>query len=254
MRFIASIAFLCALGAAYAAPGSNGLPPEVHPSFAAALDKADAAIAKRDFQYALALCHGILYSNGIKIQLAEPTLGNQKNDMYRATQSAIKAWESALGRDCPLKLVAATPADVKVQIVERIPEAGDDALGLIQMRHQYRWTRSDYSVTTTATVHVQRSYDGAAMSSGEYTEIVCHELGHLLGLADVDQRGLLMGPMVIGKVILAPAPYEAQVVQTLRSKARAKVAEIERMKASVPVSLLDVCDVRTKLQHLQQGC
>ena len=213
------------------ATGVQGnLPPECHPSFVKALDRADEATTNKDYQYGLALCHGVLYTGGVTVKIDEKTLGSNRTASVSAVNTAVKTWQTALGKDCPIRLVSGSEAaQVLIQFVDRVPRQGDDALGLIELQKSYRWNKSRYEVETKATIFVQRGYDGETLPEDHLQEIVCHELGHLLGLADVDFTGHLMGPLVIGHPIDGPLPHEIRAVKLLREAARSKISEIERI-------------------------
>lgn len=209
---------------------STTLPPECHPSFVKSLEKADEAVNGRDYQYGLALCHGILYTGGVTIKVDERTVTNNRQANLGAVATAVQTWQAALGKDCPLKLVPSTEtAQVTIQYVDKIPRESADALGLIELQKSYRWNRTRFEFETKATIYVQRTYEGKVLPQDHLEEIVCHELGHLLGLADVEHTGHLMGPMVIGEPVSGPLPHEIRAIKLLREAARTKVSEIEKL-------------------------
>jgi hypothetical protein len=57
-----------------------------------------------------------------------------------------------------------------------------------------------------------------------------HELGHLLGLGDVESTGVLMGPLERGKPLTKPTKNEVEDVKALRHAIREKIRAAEAIQ------------------------
>lgn len=209
---------------------SKALPPEVHPTFAKALQNADIASQGRDYQKAQALLKGILYPDGVTVKLDESSALDLKSRAIKATNRAVKTWHQRLQGDSPIRLVSSkAKADLTIVFVNKVPSSSHDALGLIELQKQYRWNNVRHEVTNSGTIWVQRTWDGKYLTEDQMTEVICHELGHLLGLADVDNVGTLMGPMVMDRPTMEPAAHELSALKRLRHEARISLSRVQSL-------------------------
>ena len=226
---LAATLWVASVSIALASTGSPALPPEIHPGVARAIEKADQAINQGSFQQALAILHATVYTGGVTVRVDESGLGDLRPIAHRAVTRGIRGWETALGADNPIRLVAPhQSAQVVIKFVDRVPDSDHDACGLIQLEKQYRWNSQRFEYEVKGTIYVQKSVSGKPLTEDHLTEIICHELGHLLGLADVDDHGVLMGPMVMSQATLEPASHEVRAVKVLRERARNSIATINR--------------------------
>ncbi len=220
----------CSLVLSAVALASNGtLPKSASIDTRNAIEKADAAMGEGDRQLALALYEGSLFPNGVKVAVDQGSLDN--DDQYKAVYFAVEVWGKVLEGDSPVELVDhVEDADVVVKFVDSIPERGEDALGLIQLEKSYRWSKTMHSVKCKGTISVVRTAVGGKLSMSETRDVVMHEVGHLLGLGDVESTGYLMGPLERGKPLAKPTLTEIEDVKALRRMVR------ERIKAAVAPS------------------
>lgn len=190
--------------------------PLVHDAWVKGLDKAQTAVSQGDYTRALALLSGGIYTKGVKVGLDERSLGVNREAARRVLRRAVAYWDDALGDDCPIRFnVPGDLPDIKVCLVDSIGH-GADELGLIEMKKSYQWSPDRYGCTTTGKISIIRAFEGQALSEREMTEVLAHELGHLLGLADVDEVGTLMGPMDRGQLTAGPAAAEVSAVIEVR--------------------------------------
>lgn len=198
--------------------------PLVHPAWVKSLDRAAALADQGEVNHALALVSGGLYTNGVTIGLE--TRGSSASSR-RAFNRAVHYWQGALGDDCPIRVVEGA-GSVNVVMVDSISGAGDE-LGLIEMKKNYQWSPQAYSCGTTAKISIVRSYAGSPLTEDELTETMAHEMGHLLGLADVDEVGYLMGPMDRSKLTNGPTAVEVSAIQEVRRAFREEMSILSRL-------------------------
>ena len=215
-RIFAVSAFSFAfVGLVFANP-SRTLSPLVHDAWQRCESKAVAAAAVGDYTHALALLDGGIYSGGVSLGLNESSLGRNRARAHVAFARATQYWQDALGSDCPLRV--STPGEVPqtlVSLVDAIPGDGGE-LGLIEMKKSYQWTAASFTCGTKAKISVMRSFERKPLSEEEMTEVMAHEIGHLLGLADVEQPGFLMGPMDRDHLTHGPTQTEVDAVVSMR--------------------------------------
>lgn len=225
---LASLSF-CLLLSSYASNiAPESLPSECHPSFVHALKKADLAVSANDPQFAQALLEGILYPNGVKVNIDLQSAGSSHASVENALRRAIFQWHSALDQKSLIQLVGSNQkADLTIRLVDKLPNRSDRTLGLIELKKSYSWNKSIHKVSYQGTISVKRSWDGKSLNEDELTEVICHELGHLLGLADVDVMGSLMGPMDRNHLLTGPQKHEVQALRLLRQAAQERLTQIE---------------------------
>ncbi len=223
MRFVRLLTLFVALSAV--ATASNGtLPRTTADDVKNALTKAADALGEGDRQLALALLEGSLFPNGIKLAIDESTVTSETQ--AQGVYQALGVWEKSLGGDFPVQYTARLEeADVVVRFVDSIEERGPDALGLIKIQKNFRWTASKREVKCKGTISIVRTAPGGKLTQAEVRDVAMHEIGHLLGLADVPTTGLLMGPLERGNPVNKPTPQETEDVKSIRRILRQKLNE-----------------------------
>jgi len=210
------IALVGVLTSAFGQPAT--WPKEVHPSAVRAIEKSDAALRAGDHQLAMAMLVGSLYPDGITVGIDETNLKTAGEKVRRATDRAVETWSRYLGGDSPIRLVRrADAAAVRIQLVSSLDIEQENALGFINLEKRYRWNKSFHEVQFQGTIKVLSHWDGLPLTEDEFTEVICHELGHLLGLADMPNPGPLMGPAVKGRTVTEPAMHEVKILRDLRA-------------------------------------
>jgi predicted Zn-dependent protease len=221
--------FACTLVLSAVALAANGpLPKSASIDVKNAVEKADIALGDGDKNLALALYKGSLYTTDVRIAVDKSTMDSE--EQYSAVVMAAAVWEKELDGDFPVTLVERTDeADVVVRFVDSIPERGEDALGLIKLEKSYRWSKSTHSFKCKGTISIVRSATGGRLSFSETRDVAMHEMGHLLGLADVETTGVLMGPLERGKPLTKPTRNEIEDVKSLRQTIREKIRAAEAL-------------------------
>jgi hypothetical protein len=145
-----------------------------------------------------------------------------------SVSKGISIWRDALP-DCPYRVVkdASERPAVLVKFVKSIDNHGGDLQGMITAQHEFRWNGSQHTNKLTCTVFVVYKIDGRNLSHSEVSEVVAHELGHLLGLTDFDQPVGLMGPFIPGQPRLAPSADEVKAVTQFRKTVKNEIDKIE---------------------------
>lgn len=207
---------------------SGYLSDRVADQFRETLVRADRAHAKGDYHLAMALLEGSLYPTGLRIAIDSHSLDPRGSDQKEAVRQAFSTWSELLDGDFPIVLVGESENyDVVIRFVDSIPEAGAHGLGLIKVRKNFRWSSEAHEVRYSGSIQVVRSAPGGRLSPAETLDVVMHELGHLLGLADVSRISDLMGPLVRGKPILQPTKPEIDAVKQLRETIRQRIRRVQ---------------------------
>ena len=209
---------------------ADSVPGELSSDVRAALTRADEAVAEGDFELALALYEGSLYPDGVTFAIDRSTLFSDSGWQEKAVYLALAIWFKELDGDFPVNFVdEVEDADLVLSFVAEIEVGGTDPLGLIRLKKNFRWNDVRHEVTYKGTIQIVSTPPGGDLSSAETVDVVMHELGHLLGLADVSRAGLLMGPLDRGKPLERPTVREVDAVRELRALLRRRIEEVKAL-------------------------
>lgn len=152
----------------------------------------------------------------------EPGAGS--DGQVNAIRDGLAIWSDALD-DSPFVIAkAGTKPMVVIKFVRSIRGTGD-IQGQVEATRYLKWGPV-VGYRIEATMLVKETTGDRDLRSDELTEVVAHELGHLLGLDDADRCDGLMGPFVAGSARTKPSRAEVDAVVSYRRQLRAAIARI----------------------------
>lgn len=183
------------------------------------------AASKQKYTMAMARLDSLLMREPVSVGIEVATVPKDSVGFADGVRRGIAIWTQALS-DSPFRFSAfGENPMLKVQFVDRV-EGSSDVQGMINARREFAWNSREYSSKVTGTIQIVRRTNDRYLTTEEVAEVVGHELGHLLGLDDVDSAKGLMGPFVAGQARPYVEPYEVEVVVAFRKLMREKSAEI----------------------------
>ena len=162
----------------------------------------------------LATLDSLVMRDGVSVSLEAPST------MEASVASGIEAWNAALGERAFRLKPAGTEADVTVRFVRNLDAMGGDVQGMVDASREIFWSARTHSYRLRGTISIRDNVEGRPLRPEEVTNVVAHETGHLLGLADVPNEDRLMGPMVVGRLKAGPTSREAATVRDYRAMIR----------------------------------
>lgn len=163
---------------------------------------------------ACAALDSLVFPEGVSVAMEAP------GAMEPSVERGLEAWNAALGERTFRMRPGGSAADVIVRFVPSLDERGSDVQGFVDAMRTLRWGSSSHEYRLKATIYVRDNVEGRPIRADEVVNVVAHEAGHLLGLADVGREDRLMGPMVVGRPKSGPLPEEVAAVRDYRSLIR----------------------------------
>ncbi len=163
---------------------------------------------------ACATLDSLVFPEGVSVAMEAP------GAMEPSVERGLEAWNTALGERTFRLRPGGSAADVTVRFVPSLDERGGDVQGFVDAMRTIRWGSNSHEYRLHATIYVRDNVEGRPIRSDEVVNVVAHEAGHLLGLADVAREDRLMGPMVVGRPKAGPLPEEVAAVRDYRSLVR----------------------------------
>jgi hypothetical protein len=169
----------------------------------------------------LATLHSYLLTQSVTVGLDSNEDADWKSD---SIQRGLQVWSDALP-DSPF--VLARPGQKPMVVIRFVDSiiSGGDVQGQVEATRMLHWgTTVSYKIE--GLVLIRKSTGRRDLREDELTEVVAHELGHLLGLDDVENCVGLMGPFVPGKARLKPSKDELSAVLEYRDQLRQAISRL----------------------------
>lgn len=218
---------LSTLGANAGASGNSFHPMVSADSRKCFLDAISDA-SKSRYQPALAKLESLLMLQPVSVGIDGTTLPAKLASYQSGVEKGIGIWRDALA-DSPF----ARSKDAKhrpmvlIKFVRQLPAQGGDLQGMIEAEHEFKWNAKEHLSKLTSTMYVVYRTEGRNLTVPEISEVVAHELGHLLGLNDASGPSGLMGPFVAGEPRLAPSATELDAVHEFRQMVKDQIGRIQ---------------------------
>ena len=144
-------------------------------------------------------------------------------EAYRqAISRAIRSWNSWLGTSTFVWTRPETKPDIQIRFVDRITSSHQgDLLGQLNIHREILTDGTGTDYFLSGEIQAIQFYKGRILSEVEMTEIVTHELGHLLGLEDHDKPEGIMGMYQSGNPRTVISYLELESLQIYRETIRA---------------------------------
>ena len=182
----------------------------------------------RRYPSALARLDALVLSEPVTVAIDADSVPEDSPELGRSLPAGLQIWNDALS-DSPF--VEAAPGKRPQVTVKFVPDMRDlpSAQGDVQAQRDFYWGRRDYSYKLNATIRVVYRTGRRFLTREEAAGIIAHELGHLIGLDDVDDDDGLMGYFVAGRPKRRVEPEEIETAQNFRKMVRDKIDEIKRV-------------------------
>ena len=198
----------------------------IHPAVAEHLDNAriKAQLGKAD--EAASYAKAMLMGGNITVSVDYgDTPVKQQIACDEAVKGAFEMWEKALDHDVNFTRVEfGEKADVKIKFDQRVKLNNQIVSGYIN------WSRTVEDTTDGPIPHFKadvflRTTDpnGNQMVAKAMRHTCGHEFGHMFGLDDAKEVGMLMGPINLRCPVAAPNESEIETVKAIRSECQALV-------------------------------
>ncbi len=170
----------------------------------------------------LATLHSYLLTQSVTVGLDPSDNADWKAG---SIQNGVQIWSDALP-DSPFVMARQGQRPmIVVKFVNSI-DSGGDVQGQVEATRFLHWG-SSVSYKIEGTLLVRKSTGRRELREDELSEVVAHELGHLLGLDDADDCVGLMGPFVPGRARIKPSKAELNAVLDYREQLRDAIARLD---------------------------
>lgn len=179
------------------------------------------------YQPALAKLESLLMVQPVTVGIDMSTLTSNAAETQAAVAKGVAIWHKALPDSPYVFSTDKQRPQVLIKFVKNLPSDGGDLQGMIEAEHDFKWNGSTHSWKLVSTMYVVGQTEDRSLTPDEISEVVAHELGHLLGLTDAPGPNGLMGPFVPGSPRLAPSASELEAIRELRQMVEAEIEKID---------------------------
>lgn len=221
------------LAALPASGGRADVAPIMLPEVSRHLGEGERALREGSAERAQAHADLVLVGTDVSVAIkTEGIEGKEATDAVRATEKAFDTWAAATDDDVAfVRDDADQDPTVTIRLMKDVVRNGEHLAGWVSWKRAMPSFGSGAKYRADISIRTRRT-DGRRMSPAAVHHEVCHELGHVLGLDDVDAPNHIMGPLDPAHPCLGPCDAEAKVVRELRARARGIVARAERVGRS----------------------
>ena len=198
-------------------PSEQPLGPRISTDCLDSLRRFSQAADEGDLVRARAGLKALLVSGTIPVQIDATGLGHQNVSMFEtATRRGIAMWSSYLPETRFSFSEESNQCLIKVNFVDHL--SGDhETQGVITVSRSICTSLNNETYKLKAEISVLKWVGSRLLTEDEATEVISHELGHLVGLDDHTQKNGIMGPFVPGRPRLKLSWEEIEMLQNYRS-------------------------------------
>lgn len=193
------------------------MPAGTEPTAKAQFDRGWRQLDKGRYQEALAAANLILLIGPLKLYVEPSSTDPEGTATKLLVQKAAQAWSDALGESLDVLFCKdSLGASVVVRSMDTMQLNGREVAGYTDWS---RWVQGSSSGVKAVITLRSRGLHKNRLSKAAALQAAMHELGHLLGLDDGPQGGI-MGLLDPAKPVTKPSRSEVQLLTEIRNQAR----------------------------------
>lgn len=174
-------------------------------------------------QKAMAHLSLVLLDRPLLVKVDHGTTADSKlGECTSAVNNAIGMWKTALSEESFKLVNKGQRPDITVHFVRDLDQSGQELSGLVHWKRSvYLYQDSSASSQTSAEIWIRTVQpNGEEMKLEHMQASLAHELGHILGLEDTNESGLIMSEMDLSNPAKRISDIEVQSILELRMKAQ----------------------------------
>ncbi len=202
------------------------MPAGTEPTAKAQFDRGWRQLDKGRYQEALAAANLILLNGPLKLYVEPSSTDPGGTATKLLIQKAAQGWSDALGENIDVVICTdSSAASVVVRSMDTMQLNGREVAGYTDWK---RWVHGSASGVKAVITLRTRGLSKNCLSKGAALQAAMHELGHLLGLDDGPQNGI-MGLLDPANPVTKPSRSEVQLLTEIRNQAR-QLLQAARLK------------------------